>query len=208
MEELKHWDELGLTSMNCIMEARSQYLSAEEIELARVLTIRLSGSLILSGFYNEVMQLNAELLDYEKHPSSMIWMARAYSDQGNYDSAHHWYQCSLRASGDSDLKEIAASWHGLATIDLMKYDYDAAYEKFQKSLEIDKVIGDRAGVATTFLQLGILAWDQGRVREGLQLVALCCFMVASIGMEMPQAISKSSPRWHRNLVTPRSSSMP
>ncbi|VVB67000.1 Tetratricopeptide repeat protein [uncultured archaeon] len=156
LEELKQEDELGLTSMNCIMEARSQYLSAEEIESARVLTTRLSGSLILSGFYDEVRQLNAELLDYEEHPSSMIWIANAYSDQGNYDFARHWYQRSLLASGDSDLKEMAASWHGLATIDLMEGDYDAAFEKFQKDMAICEQIGDHAGKAKTLHNLATI----------------------------------------------------
>ena len=161
MDALNQGDELGLSSMICVIEARSHYLNAEEIELARGLTMRLSGSLILSGFYDEVRQLNAELLSYEEHPSSMIWIARAYSDQGKYDYASQWYQCALRASGDSNHKEISASWHGLATIDLMKGDYDAAYEKFQRALAICKENGDRAGEASTLHNLATIELNKG-----------------------------------------------
>jgi len=42
-------------------------------------------------------------------------------------------------------------------------------------------IGDRAGEAATFYQLGFLANSQGRAQEGLRLVALCCLIDASIG---------------------------
>jgi tetratricopeptide (TPR) repeat protein len=173
MEELNQADELGLTSMDCVMEARSQYLSAEEIESARVLTMRLSGSLILSGFYDEVRQLNAELLGYKSHPSPMIWIANAYSDQGKYDSARCWYQRSLDASGDSNYKEIAAAWHGLATVDLKKGDYDAAYEKFQKSIAIDKQIGDRISEASTLHNLATIELNKGNydsAREKFEMV--------------------------------------
>ncbi|HSD57190.1 MAG TPA: tetratricopeptide repeat protein [Methanotrichaceae archaeon] len=173
MEELNQADELGLTSMDCAMEARSQYLSAEEIESARVLTMRLSGSLILSGFYDEVRQLNAELLDYKSHPSPMIWIANAYFDQGKYDSARCWYQRSLDASGDSNYKEIAAAWHGLATVDLKKGDYDAAYEKFQKSIAIDKQIGDRISEASTLHNLATIELNKGNydsAREKFEMV--------------------------------------
>jgi tetratricopeptide (TPR) repeat protein len=161
MDALNQGDELGLSSIICVLEARSHYLSAEKIELARGLTMRLSGSLIRGGFYNEVRQLNAEQLSYEEHPSSMIWIANAFSYQGKYDYASQWYQFALRAAGDSNLKEIAASWHGLATIDLMKFDYDSAYEKFQKSLEIDKVIGDRVGEASTLHNLATIELKKG-----------------------------------------------
>ena len=44
----------------------------------------------------------------------------------------------------------AATWHQLATIDLDQGDYDAAREKFLKSLEIRQQIGDRAGEAATW----------------------------------------------------------
>jgi tetratricopeptide (TPR) repeat protein len=177
MEELNQWGELGLTSMDCVMEARSHFLRAEEIELARGLTMRLSDSLMLSGFYEDVRQLNAELLDYEAHPSSMIWIANAYFDQGKYDSACHWYQRSLRLSCNSNLKDIAASLHGLATIDLMRGDYDAAYEKFQKDIAICEQIGDHVGRAKTLHNLAIIELKKSNydsARENFEKILDIC----------------------------------
>ena len=69
----------------------------------------------------------------------------------------------------------------LASIDLRKGDYEAARENFEKAMKIRQQIGDRAGEAATFYQLGFLANSQGRAQEGLRLVALCCLIDACIG---------------------------
>ncbi len=76
------------------------------------------------------------MLDYEEHPDPMSWIARTFSDQGDYDSAQGWYQRSLEACSDSNLEGISGAWHGLATIDLNHGEYDQAIEKFQTSLKI------------------------------------------------------------------------
>ena len=126
MERQDRESELGLSWVDCLMEARSQYLQAEELELARSVTDRLSGLLVRSGFYDGVRQLNAELLNYEKHPSPMNWIARTYIDQGDYDSARIWYQRCIDASAGSNQEEVEFALHGMATIDLRKGDYEAA----------------------------------------------------------------------------------
>jgi tetratricopeptide (TPR) repeat protein len=133
--------ELGLSWIDCSIEARSMYLNANELELARQVTGLLSNFFTRSGFYDGVRLLNYEMLDYEEHPDSMGWIARTYSDQGDYDSAQGWYQRSLKACSDSDVENISISWHGLATIDVNRGDYDQAVEKFQKSLKITQEIG-------------------------------------------------------------------
>jgi hypothetical protein len=49
------------------------------------------------------------------------------------------------------------------SIDLNRGDYDhQAAEKFQISLKIKQEIGDRAGEAATFYQLGFLAKELGK----------------------------------------------
>ena len=75
----------------------------------------------------------------------------------------------------------AATWHQLATIDLLRGDYDAVRQKFETALKIMQQIGDRAGEGATFFQLGQLAAKQGRSAEGTRLVALCYMIDASIG---------------------------
>jgi tetratricopeptide (TPR) repeat protein len=181
MDQQDQESELGLSWVDCLMEARSQFLQAKEFELARTVTDRLSGFLVRSGFYDGARQLNMELLNYEKHPSPMSWIARTYSGQGDYDSARTWYQKSIDASAGLNQEEIGVALQGLATIDVYKVDYDAAREKFEKSMKIKQQIGNRAGEAATFYQLGFLAREQGRSWEGLKLVALCCVINASIG---------------------------
>ena len=52
------------------MEARSQYLMAEALELARMLQIASQIFPYVRGFYDGVRRLNAEMLNYEGHPSS------------------------------------------------------------------------------------------------------------------------------------------
>ena len=173
--------ELGLSWVDCLMEARSQYLHVKELELARSVTDRLSGSLVLSGFYDGVRQLNAELLNYERHPSPMKWIARTYLDQGEYDSAQIWYQRCIDASAGLNQKEVGVALHGMATIDLRKGDYEAARENFRKAMKIRQQIGDRAGEAATFSQFGIIAWGVGRSQEALRLIALSYLIFANIG---------------------------
>jgi tetratricopeptide (TPR) repeat protein len=143
------------------MEARSQFLQAKEFELARTVTDRLSGFLVRSGFYDGARQLNMELLNYEKHPSPMSWIARTYSGQGDYDSARTWYQKSIDASAGLNQEEVGVALQGLATIDVYKGDYDAAREKFEKSMKIMQQIGDRAGEAQTWHNLASIDLNKG-----------------------------------------------
>jgi tetratricopeptide (TPR) repeat protein len=212
--------ELGLSWVDCLMEARTQYLQAEALESARDVTDRLSDVFMRSGLYDGVRLLNSELLEYEEHPSPMSWIARAYTEQGEYDSAQIWCQRSIVASAGSNSQQEAvalnglamidlnkgdydaardkfeksmkivqqignrageaSTWHNLATIDLNKGDYEAAREKFETSMKIRQQIGDRAGEATTFYLLGLLSGAQGRLQEGLNLVALSNIMLSSI----------------------------
>ena len=98
MEEKKRLSEMALSWADCLMEARSQYLQAGALDQARDVTDRLSSFFTRSGFYDGVRHLNSELLQYEEHPSSMSWIARAYFDQGDYASAQSWYQRVLISS--------------------------------------------------------------------------------------------------------------
>ena len=69
----------------------------------------------------------------------------------------------------------------LGLLDLATGDYRAAREKFGQALTMLQQIGDRAGAAATFYQLGFLAWELGRREPGLRLVALCYLIDRAIG---------------------------
>jgi hypothetical protein len=75
----------------------------------------------------------------------------------------------------------ASVWHQLASIDLNEGNYAAAREKFGKSLAIEQQIGDRAGEAATFYQLGMLAARQRHLVPAAKLVGLCFVIDQAIG---------------------------
>lgn len=153
--------ELGLSWVDCLMEARYQYLQAKEFEHARTVTDRLSGFLVRSGLYDGARQLNFELLTCENHPSPTNWIAETYLNQGDYDSARTWYQKSIDSSVGLNQKEALVALHGMATIDLKKGDYESAREKFETSMKIRQQIGDPEGEAQTWHALATIDMNKG-----------------------------------------------
>jgi len=69
----------------------------------------------------------------------------------------------------------------LGLLDLATGDYRAAREKFGQALTIFQQIGDRAGAAATFYQLGFLAWEMGRREPGLRLLVLSALILQALG---------------------------
>ena len=116
--------------MDCLIEARAQYLAAEAYEEARSVTYRISGFLIRQGLHADLVRLNQQLLDYEEHPGPMSWIGRSYLDRGDYATAREWYQRCRAAAADGMPEETATAWHGLASIDLHQGNYAAARDQF------------------------------------------------------------------------------
>ncbi len=160
LEKENREGELGLSWIDCLLEARSQFIAAGNYEEAREVTDRISGFLTYQGLYEELLRLNLELLAYENHPFQMIWIGRSYSDRGDYSTARKWYQRCLQAAGD-DASTKGDAFHQLATIDIYVGDYKAAREKFQKSLEIKQQTGNHAGEAVTLHQLASIHMGVG-----------------------------------------------
>ena len=87
-------------------------------------------------------------------------------------------------SSGSELPQFqgaAATLHNLASIDLDQGEYEAARKKFETALEMRQQIGDRAGVAATLTNIGIMAAKEGHAREGLRLAALGATIMDAIG---------------------------
>ncbi|HII06557.1 MAG TPA: CHAT domain-containing protein, partial [Methanotrichaceae archaeon] len=172
---------LGLSPVEVDLEARYQYLQAEDYEQAREVTARVSVFFTRSGLYDGVRRLNVELLRYEEHPSTMSWVGKSFLDQGNYSEAEDWYSRSLDVAGDVMPDEVVLALHQLATIDLNRGEYEEARQKFETALKMRQQIGDRAGEAQNFAQLGIMASERDRAEEGLGLVTLSATILGSIG---------------------------
>jgi len=151
---------LGLSWIECLLEARSHYLSAGACDDARAVTERITGARVRAGLHREVIRLNQELLTCEEHPGPMNWIGRAHSELSEYPSATSWYERALAAAINVP-REAATALHGQGTLALRQGDYPAARGWFQRSLAIKREIGDRAGEAATLHQLGTLALRQG-----------------------------------------------
>jgi tetratricopeptide (TPR) repeat protein len=153
--------ELGLSWVDCLIEARAQFLAASAYEEARSVTYRISGFLVRQGLHADLVRLNQQLLDYEEHPRPMNWLGRSYLDRGDYASAREWYQRCRATVADGMPEETATAWHGLATTDLRQGNYVAARDQFTQALTIRQQIGDRAGEANTRHQLASIDLNQG-----------------------------------------------
>jgi tetratricopeptide (TPR) repeat protein len=157
----KRQGELGLSWVDCLLEARGQYLAAGDWGPAREVTDLVSGFLVRRGLYDELARFNRELLAGEEHPGPMGWVARSFFHRGDYASAREWYQRCLTAAGDMHPREASDGWHNLATIDLHVGDYPAAREKFGRALAMRQRLGDRAGEAATWHNLASIDANVG-----------------------------------------------
>jgi hypothetical protein len=63
----------------------------------------------------------------------------------------------------------------------LRGDYQQAEERYRASLTIKAELGNRAGIATTLAQLGILCTEQQRPSEGVPYMLQALALVAEIG---------------------------
>jgi len=187
MDRQNRLGELGLSWVDCLMEARSQYLRAEDLELARTVTDRLSAFLVQSGLYDGARQLNSELLNLEMHPSPMNWVARTYLEQGDNDSARIWYQRSIDSCAGSIQEEVGVALFGLAKIDLRKGDHEAARENFEKAMKIAKQIGYQAGEAENWKALANIDFHKGDYESAREKLGKAMKIMKQIGARAGEA---------------------
>ncbi len=83
------------------------------------------------------------------------------------------------------------AWHQLASIDLNKDGYAAVRDKFTRSLQISHAIGNRAGEATTWNQLGLVAYESGRRDGALRLMAIALLISNTIGDYVGKSIAQN-----------------
>lgn len=162
MAEAGRSSELGLSRLDCLLEARGQCLAAEETEQARAITAGISGYLERRGYYSEIIRLNEQLLRFERHTGPMNWIARAYLDQGKYPQAQRWYSQVLEA------EQNAAACQGLGTVYFRQGKYDLARDNFQKAVEICRLSGDIAGEAAALHGLASIDMEQKREKDALE----------------------------------------
>jgi tetratricopeptide (TPR) repeat protein len=171
LEKAHRQAELGLSRIDCLLEACRQFLAAGDNEAARDTTGRISGLLLRRGLHDELVRVNEDLLSHEEHPGPMNWIARSLLDRGAYQEARCWYQRGLDQADASLSWEAGVAVGGLATIDVHQGNYAAARKGLQRALEILQAIGDRSGEATALHQLATIDMYEGdypAARKGLQ----------------------------------------
>ena len=164
--------ELGLTSLECSLESRAHFLAAGVLEKAIEVTSRISATMMARGFYGEVLRLNQELLKQGEHPVPIRWTAQAFFEQEDFDHALEWYQRGLKAPGRSE-EDDAASWLGIASIDLRQGRYDEAEENLRNALDVYRRKGDVKGEAEVLHGLASAEMAKGdyeNARENLNRV--------------------------------------
>lgn len=179
--------ELGLNLMQCLTELRAQYLDGAEFAVAREATDQISDFLVRQGLYKDLESINREMLDCEEHPAPMNWIGRAYRQRGNYSEAREWYQHSLTIAGDDFLKEASTAWHGLASVDRMVGDYDAARDKFRNALSMRQQSRDRAGEVDSLLNLALIDLETGELDAARNNLQKMLAMYQQMGDDMGEA---------------------
>ena len=133
--------ELGLSRLDCLLEARGHYLAASDLEDARAITARISGYLEKRGYYSEIIRLNQELSGLQPNAEASGWIARSYADQGDYEKAQEWYERAI------EIAPAASAYLGLGMALMSLGKHDPARVSLQKAVEIYVSQGDRAGEA-------------------------------------------------------------
>jgi len=132
---------LGLSRLDCMLEARGHFMAAGDASDARAVTSRISSFMERRGYYSEMIRQNLPLLDMEKHPEPMNWIAQAFMSQGDYARASEWYGRALESGPDR------VAIQGLGMLQLRRGENELAQKNFQKAIEICQAQGDTAGVA-------------------------------------------------------------
>ncbi len=160
--------ELVLSRLDCLLEARGNYIAAADLEEAIAVTARISGYLERRGYHSELIRLNQELLARQPNAESMNWIAQGYADQFYYTKAVEWYTRALEAAPN------ALSHQGMGMAYLGQRKYDQAKESLQKALEIFLAEGNRAGEAASLQGLAsidMVKKENAAAQEKLQKVA-------------------------------------
>jgi tetratricopeptide (TPR) repeat protein len=149
------YGDLGLTWVEVCTEERMQHIEAADYSLAREATDHLSGFLMMRGLYEDVNQLNLNMLKYDEHPGPMIWIGRAYGERGYHQPAIEWFQRALKAAGEKLPKDTATALLNLATEESNVGNQVSARRYAKRSLQIYQDINDPMAEAVCWNHLAL-----------------------------------------------------
>lgn len=180
--------ELGLSWTDCLLEARAQYIAAGAYDHARDITERISNAYSRGGLYAEQERLARDMLDYDDHPTTRIWLGRSFLGRGDYKQARTEYDQALALAQSAEDQENESSvLANLATTDLREGKYTSARTLFQRSLAITQQIGDLTSEARTLHELATLDLREGNYNNARSLLQQALAIAQQIGHRADEA---------------------
>jgi len=158
--------ELQLNKSDCLLAARDHYLAIPDCTSALKMSVSLNKILRDENRYDELVQLNQELLDYCPHPEPATWVALAYLRRPNYQRAEEWYKRALELAVDPYHQERSQALQGLAAIAWHKnQDEQTARDYLVQAIDIQQANSDTKGEGVSIHQLGSIDFDRKRYTE-------------------------------------------
>ncbi len=171
--------EMGLSRLDVLLEARGHYMAAGGWEAAAATTGRISGYLRRRGHYAETIRLNRELLDLNistpNQAGPAAWIAQAYLDQDDFKMAEEWYERALQISPEP------ANYHGLG-LSLMHQDkFDLAKSSLQKAYDAYSAANDLSGQMEVLSSLAAIDMKKGESQAALEKMESIAGIMRQLG---------------------------
>ena len=99
---------------------------------------------------------------------SIVRLADVLYLQGDYTQALTFYKESLRRAGRSEIGAIVAALNGAANSAYYSGNYDEALENYQRSVEVQKNLPDKMGLATAIRGIGNVHRTRGDYGAALE----------------------------------------
>ena len=177
--------EMNLSRLDVLLEARGHYMAAGDWQSATVTTGRISGYLRRRGHYGEIMRLNRELLDL--NASSPIqaepaaWIGQAYLDQEDYKRAEEWYERALQISPEP------AYYHGLGLSLMHEEKFDLARSKLQKAHDAYSQANHLSGQMEVLSSLAAIDMKTGEIEAALEKMERVTGIMRQLGDQPGEA---------------------
>jgi hypothetical protein len=89
---------------------------------------------------------------------------------------------------------MASTCHQLGNLAYLRGDYDEAARQHQRALDISERLGDPAGMATTYSQVGVLARDRGGSADQSVALPMRPYRSASASASLRLSLICAAPR--------------
>jgi len=171
--------EMGLSRLDILLEARGHYMAAGAWQAAEVTTGRISGYLRRRGHYGEIIRLNRELIELnipnpiQTGPAARI--GQAYLDQEDYKRAEKWYERALQFSPE------LACYHGLGLSFMHQEKFDLARSNLQKAYDAYSQANDLSSQMEVLSSLAAINMKKGETKAALEKMEKVAGIMRQLG---------------------------